>query len=261
MPVIRQPAVAGLFYPDDISALKSFVTHALKKVQPQNIVPKAIVAPHAGYTYSGEIAASVYKLLEPLRDKITRVVLLGPTHRVAVYGCAVPEAEFFRTPLGDVPVDTESIKILSQKPNVHLSDFAHKNEHSLEVHLPFLQTVLNKFTLVPIAVGDMSADAIMELLELFWEDTKTLIVVSSDLSHFHDYDTAKKIDQHTTQLIEDLQVDVITGEMACGTYPLNGLIKFAKKHHLTCETLDLRNSGDTAGDKHRVVGYGAYAFY
>ena len=261
MPAIRQPAVAGLFYPEDAPTLKSFIINTLNQAQPKDIIPRAIIAPHAGYIYSGEVAASAYKLLEPLRNKMTRVVLLGPTHRVAIYGCAVPETESFRTPLGDIPIDTDAVKLLAEKPNVHRNDFAHKNEHSLEVHLPFLQTVLNKFSLVPIVVGDMSMEAVMELLELFWDDPATLIVVSSDLSHFHDYEAAKKIDQQTTQLIEQLQSGAISGEMACGAYPLNGLLSLAKKHNLHCETLDHRSSGDTAGDKHRVVGYGAYAFY
>ncbi len=261
MPTIREPAVAGLFYPNNAKVLQELLNDILNNAPARNITPRAIIVPHAGYIYSGEIAASAYKLLEPLREKIRRVVLLGPTHRVAVHGCAVSSADYFRTPLGDIAIDTDAVQALLKNPNVQLSDMAHQDEHSLEVHLPFLQTVLDEFSLVPIAVGDMTSSAVEEVLDLFWDDPATFFVISSDLSHFHDYKTAQEIDQQTTTAIEQLQFGTITGEMACGTYPVNGLLKFAKKHNLHCKTLDLRNSGDTEGDKNRVVGYGAYAFY
>jgi len=261
MPTVREPAVAGLFYPENAKILGELLNDILNNAPARDITPRAIIAPHAGYIYSGEVAASAYKLLEPLKDKIHRVVILGPTHRVAVHGCAVSSADYFRTPLGDIPIDTKAVQALLANPNVQLSDMVHQEEHSLEVHLPFLQTVLDEFNLVPIAVGDMSANAVMELLEFFGDDPATFFVISSDLSHFHNYRTAQEIDQQTTTAIEQLQFDTITGEMACGTYPVNGLLKFAKKHNLHCKTLDLRNSGDTEGDKNRVVGYGAYAFY
>jgi len=258
---IREPAVAGLFYPDNAIVLKKLLNDILENAPHSEIIPRAIIAPHAGYVYSGEIAASAYKHLEPIKDKIHRVVLLGPTHRVALYGCAVSGADYFRTPLGDVPIDTESVQELLIHPQVQLSDIAHEAEHSLEVQLPFLQTVLDEFVLLPIAVGHTDANSVMEILEFFWRDQATFFVISSDLSHFHDYQNAQKIDQQTTTAIEELQSDFITGEMACGSYPVNGLLKLAQKHKLHCKTLDLRNSGDTAGDKSRVVGYGAYAFY
>ena len=261
MPTIREPAVAGLFYPENTRVLQTLLSELLDNSIARDITPRAIIAPHAGYVYSGEVAASAYKLLQPMKDKIRRIVLLGPTHRVAVHGCAVSSADYFRTPLGDIAIDTNAVQALLNNPNVQLSDMAHQDEHSLEVHLPFLQTVLDKFSLVPIAVGDMDASAVMEVLEFFWDDPATFFVISSDLSHFHDYRTAQDIDQQTTIAIEQLQFGTITGEMACGTYPVNGLLKFAKKHNLRCKTLDLRNSGDTEGDKNRVVGYGAYAFY
>ncbi|HEB62873.1 MAG TPA: AmmeMemoRadiSam system protein B [Gammaproteobacteria bacterium] len=261
MAIVREPAVAGLFYPGDAYVLQHSLNEMLNKVPVTDLEPRAIIAPHAGYIYSGEVAASAYKLLEPMKNKIHRVVLLGPAHRVAVSGCALSRAEYFRTPLGDIPIDTEAVQNLLQNSNVQLSDLAHQEEHSLEVQLPFLQTVLHEFCLVPVVVGQMEAGAIMDVLELFWEDPATLFVVSSDLSHFHDYLSAQKIDRQTTSAIEQLKFDYISGEMACGAYPVNGLLKLAKKHHLQCQTLDLRNSGDTAGDKSRVVGYGAYAFY
>ena len=258
---IREPAVAGVFYPEEAAVLQYSINDMLSRAEGEDLEPRAIIAPHAGYIYSGEIAASAYKLLEPIKDKIHRVVLLGPTHRVAVSGCALSGAEYFRTPLGDIPVDMDAVQKLLSLPNVQLSDFAHQAEHSLEVHLPFLQTVLDEFSLVPIAVGHMDASDVMNMLDFFWDDSATFFVISSDLSHFHQYLSAQKIDQQTTYAIEQLQSDAISGEMACGVYPVNGLLELAKKHHLHCKTLDLRNSGDTAGDKSRVVGYGAYAFY
>ncbi len=261
MTAIREPAVAGVFYPEDAELLQHSLSEMLNKAAVSDIKPRAIIAPHAGYIYSGEVAASAYKLLEPMKGKIRRVVLLGPAHRVAVSGCALSGAEYFRTPLGDIPIDAEAVKNLLQQPYVQLSDLAHQEEHSLEVQLPFLQMVLNEFCLVPIVVGQMEASDVMEVLELFWDDPATLFVISSDLSHFHDYLSAQIIDRQTTSAIEQLQLDHISGEMACGAYPVNGLLKLAKKHHLQCQTLDLRNSGDTVGDKSRVVGYGAYAFY
>ncbi len=261
MTAIREPAVAGLFYPENVDLLQHSLNEMLSKVSMIDLEPRAIIAPHAGYIYSGEVAASAYKLLEPMKDTIRRVVLLGPAHRVAISGCALSGADYFRTPLGDIPVDTEAMQNLLQNPNVQLSDLAHQAEHSLEVHLPFLQTVLDEFLLVPVVVGQMDANAVMEVLELFWGDPATFFVISSDLSHFHSYHSAQEIDQQTTLAIEQLHFDHISGEMACGAYPVNGLLKLAKKHHLKCQTLDLRNSGDTAGDKSRVVGYGAYAFY
>ncbi len=168
MTTIREPAVAGLFYPEDADLLRRSLSEMLNKAPVSHIEPRAIIAPHAGYIYSGKVAATAYRLLEPMKDKVRRVVLLGPAHRVALSGCALSRSEYFRTPLGDIPVDTEAVQNLLQNSNIQLSDLAHQDEHSLEVHLPFLQTVLNVFLLVPIVVGQMDADAVMEVLEFFW---------------------------------------------------------------------------------------------
>jgi len=257
---IRSPAVAGMFYPGDAGELKHMLDSMLQHAKLKHIHPRAIIAPHAGYVYSGEIAASAYKELEDIKKDIQRVVLLGPSHRVPFVGCAVSDAEYFRTPLGDIALDTAAIKSLLQYSQVQVSAAAHAQEHSLEVHLPFLQTVLDEFTLVPIVVGDADAESVSEILEFFWQDKHTIFVISSDLSHYHDYATAIAIDEQTTSAIKHLQPENISYEMACGRNPVNGLLKLAKKHGLKAVALDLRNSGDTAGSKDQVVGYGAYGF-
>ncbi|MBT8145915.1 MAG: AmmeMemoRadiSam system protein B, partial [Gammaproteobacteria bacterium] len=219
---------------------------------------KALVVPHAGYIYSGPVAATAYKLLLPRREQISRVVLLGPSHRVPFYGMAIPTAEQFRTPLGDILLDQEALKRIEGLPGVARRDDAHAWEHSLEVQLPFLQSVLQDFTLIPIVVGGADANEVAKVLETLWGGEDTLIVISSDLSHFKTYGDARITDRATTQLIEQKQ-DTLVGEQACGCYPLNGLLRLASEKGLQVRTLDLRNSGDTAGPKNQVVGYGSYA--
>ena len=223
-------------------------------------VPKALIVPHAGYVYSGPIAAQAYARLAPARSTIRRVVLLGPTHRVAVRGLALPGVERFATPLGAVELDSEAIDCLRAMPQVVVSSQAHALEHSLEVHLPFLQTVLDEFTLVPLAVGDAAPDEVAAVLDLLWGGPETLIVVSSDLSHYLTYAQAQRVDRATSDAILALRTD-IDHKQACGATPVCGLALIARRKSLKTELLDLRNSGDTAGDKSRVVGYGAYAFY
>jgi hypothetical protein len=223
-------------------------------------VPKAIVAPHAGYIYSGPIAASAYVRLKPAKEQITRVVLLGPSHRVPLMGCACSTAQYFATPLGNIPLDRKIISKILALPFVQELDEAHTLEHSLEVHLPFLQEVLAEFSLVPVVVGDCSPTQVAELLEKLWGGPETLIVVSSDLSHYHDYDTAKRMDATTCRAIEELDVASIDSQHACGVMPLRGLLFAAKKHALHATTVDCRNSGDTAGPRNQVVGYGSYVF-
>ena len=259
---VRRAAVAGLFYPGDRQTLERTLTDLLGSAadaRPQR-VPKAIIAPHAGYVYSGPIAASAYRLLVPVRDTIRRVVLLGPTHRVAVRGLALPSVERFATPLGTVDIDRDAVAQLERWPQVTVSDDAHALEHSLEVHLPFLQTVLSDFRLVPLAVGYAAPADVAAVLDLLWGGPETLIVVSSDLSHYLEYREARAIDAATCEAILDLRDD-IDHEQACGATPVCGLAVTARRRHLRPELLDLRNSGDTAGDKDRVVGYGAFAFY
>lgn len=256
----RAPAVAGLFYPDDPRELRRMLNAMLDV--PQTISPpKAIIAPHAGYQYSGKVAGSVYAQLIPMRKQITRVVLLGPAHRVGFEGIAVSNADAFDTPLGEIPLDKQKIAQLLLLPQVHVFEAAHRQEHSLEVHLPFLQTILDTFSLVPLVVGDVTAEEVADVIDASWGGDETLIVVSSDLSHFHDYDDARQIDAETTRAIEHLETRSIGYENACGRNPINGLLTIAKRRGLTVETLDLRNSGDTAGTRDRVVGYGAYAFH
>jgi hypothetical protein len=222
--------------------------------------PKALIAPHAGYVYSGPIAASAYALLAPVRERIERVVLLGPAHRVFVRGLAAPDATAFATPLGDVPIDRAALERLAGLPQVSLRPDAHAPEHSLEVHLPFLQVVLDEFSLVPLVVGDASGEEVAEVLEALWGGPETLIVVSSDLSHYESYATARRMDAATTRAIEALRPEDLQRDDACGRVPIQGLLRAARSHGLNPRTLDVRNSGDTAGPRDAVVGYGAWAF-
>lgn len=254
----RNAAVAGLFYPGEAATLGHTV-EALLAAAPADCVPaKAMIVPHAGYRYSGPVAAAAYRLLEDRRALIRRVVLLGPAHRVYLRGMALPSVDAFATPLGDVPIDTDAVRQALALPGMQLSDDAHAMEHSIEVHLPFLQAVLDDFTLVPIVVGVCPAREVEAAIDMLWGGDETLIVVSSDLSHFHAYRDAQVIDANTTARIEARETTLDDDE-ACGTFALNGLMLAAKKRGLKVRTLDVRNSGDTAGDRSRVVGYGAYA--
>ncbi len=260
MSVVRPAAVAGSFYPGDPSALAAEVAAYLAEApRGGNAPPKAIIAPHAGYMYSGAIAGSIYRRLEGLRGTVRRVVLAGPAHRVYVAGIAVPAARAFATPLGEVPLDTQALARLRELAFVEVSDRAHALEHSLEVHLPFLQSVLGPFALVPLVVGDASPEQMAAALELLWGGPETLVVVSSDLSHYLPYDSARGIDGATARAIVSMKAD-LEPEEACGAAPINGLLRVARARHLAAETVDLRNSGDTAGGLDRVVGYGAFAF-
>jgi len=259
---IRPAAVAGAFYPAQPEALRQLLAQCFDAAKPALSEPrrhlKALIVPHAGYIYSGPIAASAYALLKPLRNVIQRVVLLGPVHRVWVSGLALPGVAAFETPLGQVALDQAGIDAIADLPQVSVSPAAHAEEHSLEVHLPFLQTVLEAFTLVPLAVGGVTPEQVAQVLDRLWGGNETLIVVSSDLSHFLPYAEAKQIDRATANAI--LRLDShLAGEQACGAYPINGLTLAAKQHGLVPYLLDLRNSGDTAGDHGRVVGYGAFA--
>lgn len=260
MPTVRHPAVAGLFYPADPAALAHAVDDLLAaadRTHRDATPPKAVVAPHAGYVYSGAIAASAYSRLRAARGRIRRVVLLGPVHRVPVRGLALPGADAFVTPLGQVAVDAEALARVRDLPQVTESAPAHRFEHSLEVHLPFLQRVLGDFSLVPFAVGDATPEEVAEVLDRLWGGDETLIVVSSDLSHYLPYDDARGIDARTAAMVCGLHGDVDHAQ-ACGGTPLNGLMLAASRRGLRVQLLDLRNSGDTAGDKDRVVGYGAF---
>ena len=258
---IRPAAVAGMFYPADAEALAHDITALLAEAdQAGSPLPdKAIIAPHAGYVYSGAIAARVYAPLAARYGEIRRVILLGPTHRVAIDALAVPSSSAFATPLGIVLVDQAAIADLADLPQVVVSDEAHTFEHSLEVQLPFLQMVLGEFSLIPLAVGQASPAQVAQVLERLWGGSETLIVVSSDLSHYLPYSIAQKADAATAQQLLALDPH-LNHQQACGATPVNGLLLAAKRHGLMAHLIDLRNSGDTAGDKSRVVGYGAFAF-
>jgi AmmeMemoRadiSam system protein B/AmmeMemoRadiSam system protein A len=254
----REPAVAGMFYPADPAVLGGMVDEYLNEAKTTGPAPKAMIVPHAGYIYSGPVAATAYARLQTARDTIKRVVLMGPTHRVAVQGLATVSVNTFTTPLGVIPIDQEALGLVKDLPQVVVSDLAHQQEHSLEVHLPFLQACLDDFSLVPFAVGEASPKQVAEVLEKLWGGDETLIVISSDLSHFLDYQTAQKKDRITSEHIVSLEFEQIGYGDACGRNPVNGLLYVARQHGYDVELLDLRNSGDTAGDKSRVVGYGAY---
>jgi len=257
---VRSPAVAGTFYPDDPAALHSAVRSYLGAAggPTDGPAPKALIVPHAGYIYSGPVAASGYAHIAARRDQIHRVVLLGPAHRVAVRGLAAPAAQQFATPLGQVEIDQQALAEVTGLPQIAVSESAHAFEHSLEVHLPFLQELLAEFSLVPLVVGDATPEEVAEVLELLWGGPETLIVVSSDLSHYYDYATARSMDSETSRAIERLDPAAIDYEQACGRIPVQGLLLAARRHGLRATAVDVRNSGDTAGPRDQVVGYGAY---
>ncbi len=257
--VVRAPAVAGLFYPAAAAALATEVDRLLARAPAATgPVPKALIVPHAGYPYSGPIAASAYARLRPARDIIRRVVLLGPAHRDWFEGLALPSAGAFRTPLGDIPIDRAAALTLGALPQVTMRDDAHKAEHSLEVHLPFLQRLLPSFSLVPLAVGEAGAEEVAGVLAAVWGGRETVIVISSDLSHYHEYDSACRLDRDTADAIERLDGGFLSGERACGYIPIRGLLHEASRRGLPVNRADLRNSGDTAGSRKEVVGYGAW---
>lgn len=262
MGVIRPPAVAGMFYPREVAALRRDLHEMLAAahVPASAPVPKALIVPHAGYVYSGLVAAEAFARLAPARAAISRVVLIGPAHRVAFAGLAVSAAEAFDTPLGRIPIDQEAVARISTLPGVGQLDAAHAQEHSLEVQLPFLQTVLDHFALVPLVAGNVAPETVARVLDTLWGGPETLIVISSDLSHYLDYASAQRMDGATRTAIERLDAQPIGFDQACGRIGVAGLLAVARRRGLSVETVDLRNSGDTAGPRDRVVGYGAWAF-
>lgn len=257
---IRPAAVSGSFYPDRPAVLSAQLADFLSQASWPNQVQhlKALVVPHAGYVYSGLTAAHAYVGLHP--GMFSRVLLLGPVHRVPVRGLALPDCDAFATPLGEVLLDQQAMAHVSRLPQVSVNGLAHAMEHSLEVQLPFLQRQLGHFTLVPLVVGDASAFEVAEVLELFSGDPDTLIVISTDLSHFLDYEQACDVDAQSIRHVLALESD-LSHQQACGATPLNGLLAFMRRHDMQMQLLDLRNSGDTAGDRQRVVGYAALACF
>jgi MEMO1 family protein len=260
-PEVRPPAVARLFYPGEARALADEVTAFLEhsaEAPPAPGFPKLVIVPHAGYIYSGPVAASAYDLLRPAHGIVRRVVMLGPCHRVPVHGLALPAARAFDTPLGRIPLDLAAIAAIRDLPQVIESAATHAEEHALEVQLPFLQQVLGTFSLVPLVVGSVAPEKVAEVLERLWGGDETLIVISSDLSHYHPYETAREIDRATVRAILDFDAG-ITHEQACGATPVAGALIAAKRKGLAPRLLDCRNSGDTAGGREQVVGYASFA--
>jgi len=265
MEQVRPAAVAGLFYPGDARELKRAVEGYLAVAEgsgehalPQ--APRALIAPHAGYIYSGPVAGAAYAMLAPGAKDIRRVILVGPAHREAFPGIALPRAAAFETPLGVVPVDDAARERLRAHPGVAVLDRPHRLEHSLEVQLPFLQCLLGRFAIVPLLVGATDMDEVAAAIAAFEDGRETVIVVSSYLSHYHDYDTARRMDAATARAIEALRPGAIGPDQACGRLAIQGLLERARARGLAATTIDLRNSGDTAGPRDRVVGYGAWAF-
>jgi AmmeMemoRadiSam system protein B len=256
----RPAAVAGLFYPADAATLSREIDGFLDGQPRAARAPKALIVPHAGYVYSGPVAATAYARVAPLREQIRRVVLLGPSHRVPLEGMAVPSVDAFETPLGPVALDRASIDALVAAGSATQWDAPHAGEHALEVQLPFLQAQLGAFILVPVSVGRCAPESVADLLDTLWGGDETLIVVSSDLSHFHRYDEARRIDRDTSDAILRRE-STLRGEQACGCHAVNGLLLCARRRALPVQLLDLRSSGDTAGDCERVVGYASFAIH
>lgn len=258
---VRPPAVAGSFYPADPAVLRSTVEEALVAAAdrvPAGPVPKAVIVPHAGYMYSAPIAASAYARVIAGRGRVTRVVLLGPAHRAPVRGVAAPSTDAFATPLGQVPVDDPGREALVIAGRVVVRDDVHAAEHSLEVQLPFLQVALGDIAVLPLAVGDADPVLVAGVLDAAWGGDETLVVISSDLSHYLDHASATEVDRRTAAAIVGRQPDRLGPHDACGVRPVQGLLTAAVRHELTVDLLDLRTSADTAGDPDRVVGYGAF---
>ena len=260
---VRAPAVAGMFYPGDPAELRGMVMQLLSNAPsaaPDATPPKALIAPHAGYVYSGSVAARAYKLIEPLRDTLRRVVMIGPSHRVYFQGIALPSARAFGTPLGEIPIDAELARELLSRGDVLASDAPHAMEHSLEVQLPFLQQVLGDVTLLPLVVGVATPAFVADVLGSVWGDEHTLVIASSDLSHYLAYEEAQAVDARTNAQILAMSTS-LQAEQACGALPINGVLGAAAQRGLRAHEIARLNSGDTAGDRARVVGYGAYALH
>ncbi|GGO76089.1 MEMO1 family protein [Marinobacterium nitratireducens] len=256
----RPPAVAGVFYPDDPVELGELIDRLLGDNAQRGQAPRALVVPHAGLVYSGPVAARAYSLLRPWVSSFDRVLLLGPNHRVPLASMAVPSAGSFACPLGEMALDTETIADWVERGLLEYNDEPHRLEHCLEVQLPFLLRLKSDWKLIPVVVGQVATDRVAALVREALRNERTLVLVSSDLSHYHSYDTARRIDSVTSQRIERME-PTLTPELACGCHALNGLLDAAGRQGLHIDRLDLRNSGDTAGPRDRVVGYGAYAIH
>ncbi len=275
MTSVRAPAVAGSFYSDDSSELQSTLEKLLEQSAPllaqsnfyrreQNKAlqsVRAFIVPHAGYQYSGKIAASAYSIIRSNKHRFSKVAIIGPCHRIWIESIALPYSEYFATPLGELALDRTNIKSIYNMGFAEYSDVAHEEEHSIELHLPFIQACLNEVKIIPVAVGDASYEKLAKIITMLWDDPSCLIIISSDLSHFNTYDQANLIDNQTTHLIEKLAVDELDHKMACGCTGIQALLSVAKERSLKASLIAQCNSGDVYGDKSRVVGYGSYAIY
>jgi MEMO1 family protein len=259
----RPPAVAGLFYPENANELRHDVNGYIEARPPcgaEASPPKALIVPHAGYQYSGPVAGCAYRRLRDRSAGIRHVVMIGPSHRVPLRGLAAPSVDLFATPLGEIPVDATGRRRLLELGLVGISDAAHAAEHSLEVQLPFLQVALEDFDILPVTVGFASPEHVAQVIDAMWGGPDTLMLVSSDLSHYHTWEEARQLDAETSRAIVERRSD-LTDENACGACGINALMQVARRRGLSVELLDLRNSGDTAGGRSRVVGYGSYALH
>ncbi len=257
---VRPAAVAGLFYPGNPHRLGQDVDRLLASPAPACHRPKALIAPHAGYVYSGGVAGKAFALLRGAAPDIRRVVVIGPAHYVRLHGIAVPTVDAFETPLGIIALDRDGLMELGNLPFVRANDAPHAPEHALEVELPFLQMAVGEFRLLPLVVGEATPTEVAQALARVWGGAETLVVISSDLSHYYDYETARRLDAATAALIERGEWRQLGSDNACGFLPVAGLLIEAENCGLRAHRLALCNSGDTAGDRTRVVGYGAWAF-
>jgi MEMO1 family protein len=260
MASVRPPAVAGSFYPAEPGKLRSMVDGFLREAPAGRPAPKAIIAPHAGYVFSGPIAGNAFSAVAAAAETVRRVILVGPSHFVPIRGLALPGHSRFATPLGEISVEPAGAQAALRLPQVRMIPEAHASEHSLEVELPFLQALLGDFEVVPLVAGEAGGDEVAEVLDRLWGGPETLIVISSDLSHYLPYDAARQVDRETADEILALG-GPLHSRQACGAVPINGLLEAARQRDLIPELLDLRNSGDTVGKRSSVVGYGAFVFH
>lgn len=258
---VRQPAVAGMFYPENRLILEQTIKQLIAQSNQYSPPPKVLIVPHAGYIYSGFTAAAAYASLQNQKETIKKIVLLGPAHTMYFKGIAYDPVKYFITPLGEIEQDTELLNKISTLPYVHALSQAHQREHCLEVQWPFCQMIFSQFTVLPLVVGESSPENVAELIHQVWGGDETLIIISTDLSHYHPYAQAQKTDNNTCLAISTLDLESIEHESACGFYPLRGFLHYARQHQICGRLIDLRNSGDTAGSKEKVVGYASYHFY
>ncbi|MEY3220641.1 MAG: hypothetical protein RIT27_1998 [Pseudomonadota bacterium] len=258
---IRKPILAGFFYPDEPLFLIHTIEELLKEIPPTDISPKALIVPHASYEYAGKIMATAYASLLKKHFQIKNVVLLGISHHTSFRGIAVTSKTAYLTPLGQIPVEESTVMKLLQYPQIIMFDEAHIKEHCLELQLPFLQVILQSFSLIPLVVGDISSNNISEVLKILWGNQETLVIVTSNLSYYHHYNTAQQLDQMNATLIETLRWQDLKHDQTCSSPLMGGLLQVAQQKALTAKTFAICNSGDTIGTKDRVVGYGAFGFY